>query len=104
MSSHGYLSRAEELMADAVGAEQASFSNRGSSLSVKAEYLAFAQVPGPGSGRRRLECLARVPGRFEEPATVQALRFRRLTVGRFVNLMTFTGFLEMIASSKTGLD
>jgi hypothetical protein len=34
----------------------------------------------------------------------EALRFRRLTVGRFVNLMTFTGFLEMISSSKTGLD
>jgi arginine decarboxylase len=41
-SSHGYLSRAEELMADAVGAEQAFFSTCGSSLSVKAAMLAVA--------------------------------------------------------------
>jgi arginine decarboxylase len=39
-SSGGYLSRAEELMADAVGAEQAFFSTCGSSLSVKAAMLA----------------------------------------------------------------
>src|ERR1700704_5335740 len=45
-SSHGYLSRAEELMADAVGAEQAFFSTCGSSLSVKAAMLAV----GGGKG------------------------------------------------------
>lgn len=43
--SHGVLSHAEELMADAVGAEQAFFSTCGSSLSVKAAMLAVA---GPG--------------------------------------------------------
>jgi arginine decarboxylase len=41
-SSHGYLSQAEALMADAVGAEQAFFSTCGSSLSVKAAMLAVA--------------------------------------------------------------
>jgi arginine decarboxylase len=41
-SSHGYLARAEELMADAVVAEQAFFSTCGSSLSVKAAMLAVA--------------------------------------------------------------
>jgi Orn/Lys/Arg decarboxylase, major domain len=41
-SSHGYLSHAEKLMADAVGAEQAFFSTCGSSLSVKAAMLAAA--------------------------------------------------------------
>jgi arginine/lysine/ornithine decarboxylase len=41
-SSHGYLSHAEQLMADAVGAEQAFFSTCGSSLSVKAAMLAVA--------------------------------------------------------------
>src|SRR6266513_414884 len=41
-SSHAYLSRAEELMADAVGAKQAFFSTCGSSLSVKAAMLAVA--------------------------------------------------------------
>src|SRR2546423_8219488 len=41
-SSHGYLSHAEQLMADAVGAEQAFFSTCGSSLSVKAATLAVA--------------------------------------------------------------
>ncbi len=41
-SSHGYLARAEQLMADAVGAEQAFFSTCGSSLSVKAAMLAVA--------------------------------------------------------------
>lgn len=35
-SSHGYLRGAEELMADAVGSDQAFFSTAGSSLSVKA--------------------------------------------------------------------
>ena len=45
-SSHGYLSRAEELMADAVGAEQAFFSTCGSSLSVKAAMLAVAGGQG----------------------------------------------------------
>src|SRR4029077_6362481 len=44
-SSGGYLSRAEELMADAVGAEQAFFSTCGSSLSVKAAMLAVAGGP-----------------------------------------------------------
>src|SRR4051812_15040471 len=39
-SSHGYLQSAQELMADAVGAEQAFFSTCGSSLSVKACILA----------------------------------------------------------------
>ncbi|MFJ4482622.1 aminotransferase class I/II-fold pyridoxal phosphate-dependent enzyme [Streptomyces longwoodensis] len=43
--SQGVLSRAEELMADAVGAEQAFFSTCGSSLSVKTAMLAVA---GPG--------------------------------------------------------
>ncbi|WP_305788692.1 aminotransferase class I/II-fold pyridoxal phosphate-dependent enzyme [Symbioplanes lichenis] len=41
-SSHGYLSAAEELMADAVGSGQAFFSTAGSSLSVKAAMLAVA--------------------------------------------------------------
>jgi hypothetical protein len=41
-SSHGYLFRAEQLMTDAVGAEQAFFSTCGSSLSVKAAMLAVA--------------------------------------------------------------
>jgi arginine decarboxylase len=41
-SSHGYLSHAEQLMADAVGAEQAFFSTCGSSLSVKAAMLTVA--------------------------------------------------------------
>src|SRR2546423_2804952 len=41
-SSDGYLSRAEQLMADAVGAEQTFFSTCGSSLSVKAAMLAVA--------------------------------------------------------------
>ncbi|BBZ01553.1 putative Orn/Lys/Arg decarboxylase [Mycolicibacterium chitae] len=41
-SSNGYLSRAEQLMADAVGAEYAFFSTCGSSLSVKAAMLAVA--------------------------------------------------------------
>ncbi|MFI1004195.1 aminotransferase class I/II-fold pyridoxal phosphate-dependent enzyme [Streptomyces galbus] len=43
--SQGVLTRAEELMADAVGAEQAFFSTCGSSLSVKTAMLAVA---GPG--------------------------------------------------------
>jgi arginine/lysine/ornithine decarboxylase len=41
-SSNGYLKRAEELMADAVGAEHAFFSTCGSSLSVKAAMLSVA--------------------------------------------------------------
>jgi arginine decarboxylase len=41
-SSGGYLARAEELMADAVGARQAFVSTCGSSLSVKAAMLAVA--------------------------------------------------------------
>ncbi len=45
-ASGGYLKRAEELMADAVGAEHAFFSTCGSSLSVKAAMLAVAGVSG----------------------------------------------------------
>lgn len=41
-SSNSYLARAEQLMADAVGAEHAFFSTCGSSLSVKAAMLAIA--------------------------------------------------------------
>lgn len=41
-SSHGFLTRAEQLMADAVGARHAFFSTCGSSLSVKAAMLAVA--------------------------------------------------------------
>jgi arginine decarboxylase len=41
-STHQYLQRAEQLMADAVGADQAFFSTCGSSLSVKAAMLAVA--------------------------------------------------------------
>lgn len=43
--SHGVLSQAQELMADAVGADRAFFSTCGSSLSVKTAMLAVA---GPG--------------------------------------------------------
>ncbi len=46
-SGNGYLSTAEELMADAVGASAAFFSTCGSSLSVKAAMLAVA---GGGNG------------------------------------------------------
>nr|WP_246461804.1 ornithine decarboxylase [Nocardia transvalensis] len=45
-SRHGYLSEAESLMADAVGAEAAFFSTCGSSLSVKAAMLAVAGGDG----------------------------------------------------------
>jgi arginine decarboxylase len=45
-SSHHFLAEAEELMADAVGAEQAFFSTAGSSLSVKAAMLAVAGGQG----------------------------------------------------------
>src|SRR5690242_5432290 len=45
-SSGGYLSRAEVLMVDAVGAEEAFFSTCGSSLSVKAAMLAVAGSQG----------------------------------------------------------
>jgi arginine/lysine/ornithine decarboxylase len=45
-SSGGYLSKAEELMADAVGADQAFFSTCGSSLSVKACILAVTRGEG----------------------------------------------------------
>jgi arginine/lysine/ornithine decarboxylase len=45
-SSNGYLQQAEELMADAVGAEHAFFSTCGSSLSVKAAMLATAGHDG----------------------------------------------------------
>src|SRR5437763_13002358 len=45
-SSNGYLKNAEQLMADAVGAEHAFFSTCGSSLSVKAAMLAVAGHDG----------------------------------------------------------
>ena len=45
-SSSGFLKHAEELMADAVGAEHAFFSTCGSSLSVKAAMLAVAGHDG----------------------------------------------------------
>lgn len=45
-SSHGYLAQAQELMADAVGADRAFFSTCGSSLSVKAAILAVARGGG----------------------------------------------------------
>jgi arginine/lysine/ornithine decarboxylase len=45
-SSNGYLAEAQELMADAVGAEQAFFSTCGSSLSVKAAILAVTRGEG----------------------------------------------------------
>jgi arginine/lysine/ornithine decarboxylase len=45
-SSNGYLSRAEELMAEAVHAEHAFFSTCGSSLSVEAVMLAVAGGDG----------------------------------------------------------
>jgi arginine decarboxylase len=45
-SSGGYLQQAEELMAEAVGAEHAFFSTCGSSLSVKAAMLAVAGHDG----------------------------------------------------------
>lgn len=44
----GYLSKAEELMADAVGADTAFFSTCGSSLSVKAAMMAVAGGQGGG--------------------------------------------------------
>lgn len=46
ISSGGYLADAEELMADAVGADSAFFSTCGSSLSVKAAMLAVAGSGG----------------------------------------------------------
>jgi len=45
-SSNGYLATAEELMADAVGADRAWFSTCGSSLSVKAAILAVTRGEG----------------------------------------------------------
>jgi arginine decarboxylase len=45
-SSNGYLSRSEELMAEAVGADKAFFSTCGSSLSVKASILAVTRGSG----------------------------------------------------------
>jgi lysine decarboxylase len=45
-SSNGYLSTAEELMADAVGADRAFFSTCGSALSVKAAILAVTRGEG----------------------------------------------------------
>ncbi|PQP54040.1 ornithine decarboxylase, partial [Mycolicibacterium austroafricanum] len=48
MSRGGFLSQAEDLMADAVGAESAFFSTCGSSLSVKAAMMAVAAGAGEG--------------------------------------------------------
>ncbi|MEU1983208.1 ornithine decarboxylase [Nocardia sp. NPDC019395] len=48
LSQGGYLARAEELMADAVGADHAFFSTCGSSLSVKAAMMAVAGGSGQG--------------------------------------------------------
>jgi arginine/lysine/ornithine decarboxylase len=45
-SSNGYLSRAEQLVAEAVGADKAFFSTCGSSLSVKAAILAVTRGEG----------------------------------------------------------
>ncbi|CEA06696.1 Arginine decarboxylase [Arthrobacter saudimassiliensis] len=45
-SSNGYLQQAQDLMADAVGAEQTFFSTCGSSLSVKAAILAVTRGTG----------------------------------------------------------
>jgi arginine/lysine/ornithine decarboxylase len=45
-STHGYLKQAEELMADAVGADYTFFSTCGSSLSVKAAMMAVAGGDG----------------------------------------------------------
>jgi arginine decarboxylase len=45
-SSNGYLERAQQLMAEAVGADQAFFSTCGSSLSVKAAILAVTRGEG----------------------------------------------------------
>jgi arginine decarboxylase len=45
-SSNGYLSQAEELMAEAVGADMAFFSTCGSSLSIKAAILAVTRGEG----------------------------------------------------------
>ena len=45
-SSHGYLSSAESLMAEAVGADKAFFSTCGSSLSIKAAILAVTRGEG----------------------------------------------------------
>jgi arginine decarboxylase len=45
-SSNGYLSTAQDLMAEAVGADQAFFSTCGSSLSVKAAILAVTRGQG----------------------------------------------------------
>lgn len=45
-SPNGYLQQAQDLMADAVGAEQAFFSTCGSSLSVKAAILAVTRGTG----------------------------------------------------------
>jgi arginine/lysine/ornithine decarboxylase len=45
-SSHSYLQRAQELMAEAVGADHAFFSTCGSSLSIKAAMLAVTRGSG----------------------------------------------------------
>ena len=70
------------------------------------EYLAFAQAQDQDQDEGGVECLAscQVDSRNQRASsTVQALRFRRLTVRRFVSLMAFTGFLVTISSSKTAL-
>ena len=50
-TSNKYLKRAEDLMAEAVGAEMAFFSTCGSSLSVKAAMMAVAGCGSAGSGQ-----------------------------------------------------
>src|SRR6185295_4689356 len=50
-TSNKYLKRAEDLMAEAVGAEMAFFSTCGSSLSVKAAMMAVAGCGSTRSGQ-----------------------------------------------------
>lgn len=63
LSQGGYLTHAEELMADAVGADPAYFSTCGSSLSVKAAMMAVyppgipAVIPGERLGEGVLDYL-----------------------------------------------
>ena len=70
-SSGGYLKKAEQLMAEAVGAEQAFFSTCGSSLSVKAAVLAVAAGKGDllvEPGRAQID--RRRAGFFRDPAAL----------------------------------
>lgn len=66
-SSNGYLQKAQELVADAVGAEQAFFSTCGSSLSIKANILAVTRATVRTPGKVILEPrprLTRMRGRL----------------------------------------